>query len=398
VNYVKCDNSKVVDMGLIKLIRNVEVYGPKYLGRKDVLIVGEKIGFIDEHMQVQVPEVEVYDGDGMVAIPGLIDSHVHFTGGGGEGGFSTRTPELKISDCIENGITTLVGCLGTDGVTRGLENLYAKSKAMEQAGVTTYIYTGSYRVPPVTFTGSVQRDLVLIDKVIGVGEIAISDHRSSQPTLEEILRIVADARVGGMIAGKCGVVNFHVGGGRNGIGYLFDIIRETEIPHQHLYPTHMSRNKTLFESGLHFAQEGGFIDLTGVQPDEQLKKEDFTAIDGIVEAYENGLIDRITISSDGQGSLPRFDKEGNFTGLNVGSVGAVMYTLMKTVEKGISPSEVLKIATVNTANVLKLEGKGRIAVGYDADIVLMRDWQVNTVLCRGKFAMKDGEIRDLNFE
>ncbi|HOV53049.1 MAG TPA: beta-aspartyl-peptidase, partial [Fervidobacterium sp.] len=150
-------------MGLIKLIRNVEVYGPKYLGKKDVLIVGEKIGFIDEHMQVQVPEVEVYDGDGMVAIPGLIDSHVHFTGGGGEGGFSTRTPELKISDCIKNGVTTLVGCLGTDGVTRGLENLYAKSKAMEQAGVTTYIYTGSYRVPPVTFTGSIQRDLVLID-------------------------------------------------------------------------------------------------------------------------------------------------------------------------------------------------------------------------------------------
>jgi len=160
----------------------------------------------------------------------------------------------------------------------------------------------------------------------------------------------------------------------------------------------MSRNKTLFESGLHFAQEGGFIDLTGVQPDEELKKEEFTAIDGIVEAYENGLIDRITISSDGQGSLPHFDKEGNFTGLNVGSVGAVMYTLMKTVERGISLSEVLKVATVNTANVLKLKGKGKIADGYDADIVLMRDWQVNTVLYRGEFAMKDGEIRDLNFE
>lgn len=380
-------------MSLIKLIRNVELYGPGYMGRKDVLIVGEKIGFIGEDVQVQMPDVEVYDGDEMVAIPGLIDPHVHFTGGGGEGGFSTRTPELKISDCIKNGVTTLVGCLGTDGVTRSLENLYAKSKAMEQAGLTTYIYTGSYRVPPVTFTGTIQRDLVLIDKVIGVGEIAISDHRSSQPTFEEILRIVADARVGGMIAGKCGVVNFHVGGGKNGIEYLFDIVKNTEIPHQHLYPTHMSRNRALFESGLRFAQGGGFIDLTGVQPGEELKKSDFTAIDGIVEACENGLIDRITISSDGQGSLPRFDKDGNFTGLDVGSVGAVLYTLMKTVERGIPLSEALKVATVNTASVLKLQHKSKIANGYDADIVLMKDWKVNTVLCRGEFMMRDGTIK-----
>jgi len=385
-------------VSLIKLIRNVELYGPEYMGRKDVLIVGEKISFIGEDVQVQMPDVEVYDGDGMVAIPGLIDPHVHFTGGGGEGGFLTRTPELKISDCIRNGVTTLVGCLGTDGVTRSLENLYAKSKAMEQAGLTTYIYTGSYRVPPVTFTGTIQRDLVLIDKVIGVGEIAISDHRSSQPTFEEILRIVADARVGGMIAGKCGVVNFHVGGGKNGIEYLFDIVKNTEIPHQHLYPTHMSRNRALFESGLRFAQGGGFIDLTGVQPGEELKKSDFTAIDGIVEAYENGLIDRITISSDGQGSLPRFDKDDNFTGLDVGSVGAVLYTLMKTVESGIPFPEAIKVATVNTANVLKLKGKGKIANGYDADIVLMKDWDVNTVLCRGEFMMKNGEIKDIDFE
>lgn len=383
---------------MLKLVKNAYVYAPEEIGIVDILIAGDKIAWIEKEMNVLVPEIEVYDAKGLIVIPGLIDPHVHITGGGGEGGFSTRTPELKISDCVRNGVTTVIGCLGTDGITRSLENLYAKAKALEIEGLTSYIYTGSYRVPTVTFTGSIQKDLVLIDKVIGTGEIAISDHRSSQPTFEEILRIVADTRVGGMISGKPGIVNFHVGDGERGIEWLFEIVQKTEIPIKHLYPTHMSRNKKLFEHGLEFAKIGGYNDLTALQPSEDINNFDFNTIDAIVIAYNNGLLDKITISSDGQGSLPKFDKNRNFIGLDVGNVSALLYTIKLAVERGVKFEDAIKLSTTNPARVFELKTKGKISVGYDADIVFLKDWQVVSVLSRGEFLMKQGEIKKFNFE
>ncbi|AMW33200.1 beta-aspartyl-dipeptidase (metallo-type) [Fervidobacterium changbaicum] len=386
---------------MIKIIKNAKVFSPEYIGKKDVIFY-HKVIHVGEGVNTSVLpfEHEIYDANGLLLLPGLIDPHVHITGGGGEGGFETRTPELKISDCIRSGVTTVVGCLGTDGITRSLENLYAKAKSLESEGLNTFIYTGSYRVPPVTFTGSIMRDIVLIDKVIGVGEIAISDHRSSQPTLEEILRIVADIRVGGMISGKAGIVNFHVGSGKRGIEYLFDIIEKTEIPIQHLYPTHMSRSRKLFEQGLEFAKRGGTIDLTALQPkDAEFVRAEFTTIDAICEAYENGLLDNVTISSDGQGSLPKFDDNGNFVGLDVGSVSAVWYTIRKVLEKGLPLAEVLKISTTNPARVFKLN-KGKIAKGQDADFILVdeQSFEIVSVISKGEFLMKDGVMKNLNFE
>ncbi|ODN30098.1 beta-aspartyl-peptidase [Fervidobacterium thailandense] len=377
-------------MGLVKLLRNAEVFSPEPVGKKDILIVGNQIAVVESDIVVNVPDLEVIDASGLIAVPGFIDTHVHFLGGGGEGGFSTRTAELDPRDCIVNGVTTLVGCLGTDGVTRSLDSLYAKAKALEEFGLTTFIYTGSYRVPPVTFTGSIQRDIVLIDKVIGVGEIAISDHRSSQPTYEEILRIVADARVGGMLSGKPGIVNFHVGAGRKGIEYLFKIVEETEIPITHLYPTHMSRSKRLFEEGLRFCELGGMVDVTALQPFE--REEDFSPVDALIMAYENGLIGAVTISSDGQGSLPVFDDMGNMVGFKVGSVGALLHTVKLAVEKGLPIWQVLKTVTINSAKVLKLKRKGKIEKGYDADIILMEDFHVKWVISRGKPLMVEGNV------
>jgi beta-aspartyl-dipeptidase (metallo-type) len=94
-----------------------------------------------------------------------------------------------LTDITKAGVTTVVGCLGTDGCTRTMSNLLAKAKGLEEEGITTYVYTGSYQVPVRTVTGSIMDDVILLDKVIGCGEIAISDHRSSQPTKEEFAKI-----------------------------------------------------------------------------------------------------------------------------------------------------------------------------------------------------------------
>jgi len=250
---------------MIKLIKGAKVYSPKYLGVKDVLIVGDRVGAIEDNIDfienINV-EVEIIDGTNKILVPGFIDSHVHILGGGGEGGFKTRTPEITLSDITKGGVTTVVGCLGTDGMSRTMTSLVAKARGLEEEGISTFIYSGSYRIPVTTITGDVMKDIMVVDKVIGVGEIAISDHRSSQPTIEEIKKLVADVRVGGILSGKAGIVNIHLGDGKTMIKPLLDIIENTEIPYTQFLPTHMNRNGELFEEGIKYAKNGGILDFT----------------------------------------------------------------------------------------------------------------------------------------
>ena len=188
------------------LIKNAHIYAPEDLGVKDVLVGGGEILRIADQLPAEPAyEMTVLDGSGKILMPGLIDAHVHILGGGGEGGAKSRTPEIMLTDITLGGVTTVVGCLGTDGCTRTMTNLLAKARGLEEEGITTYVYTGSYQVPVRTLTGSIMDDVILLEKVVGTGEIAISDHRSSQPTKEEFARIVADTRVGGILSGKAGL-------------------------------------------------------------------------------------------------------------------------------------------------------------------------------------------------
>ncbi len=242
------------------VIKNADVYAPAPSGRADILVAGGRIVRVEPNIQLPSSYAENFDASALLAVPGFIDSHVHMTGGGGEGGYATRTPELLLSDAVRGGVTTVVGCLGTDGVTRSSENLLAKARGLEVEGISTFVYTGYYAVPVRTMTGSIERDLLLIDKVIGVGEVAISDHRSTQPTFDELARVAAEARRGGILSGKAGVVNVHVGDGRRGLALLRRIVAETEIPITQFVPTHINRNPHLFEEGITFAKEGGLVD------------------------------------------------------------------------------------------------------------------------------------------
>ncbi|UTI86320.1 hypothetical protein NIT60_08255 [Mammaliicoccus sciuri] len=51
----------------------------------------------------------------------------------------TRTPEVQLTHLISNGITSVVGLIGTDGISRTLTSLYAKAQALE-ARRCLYIY------------------------------------------------------------------------------------------------------------------------------------------------------------------------------------------------------------------------------------------------------------------
>ncbi|MCB2173167.1 amidohydrolase family protein, partial [archaeon] len=195
------------------IIRNGDIYTPEHIGVKDILIVGKKIVAIDE--QIDLPEnltATIIDTSGKKVFPGLIDPHVHVLGGGGEGGPATRTPEIKLSDITKNGITTVVGVLGTDNVSRTIDALYAKTRGLCLEGISAYLFTGSFHYPASTITGSIKKDVAFFKEVVGV-KTAISDHRDSHITQAEFARLSSEARFGGMLGGKKGVVHVHMGDG-----------------------------------------------------------------------------------------------------------------------------------------------------------------------------------------
>ena len=248
----------------MKLIKNASIYAPEYIGEKDVLLAGGKICRIGENLTAPDSwDVEIIDGSGMLLLPGFIESHVHVLGGGGEGGFANRTPEATLSGLTRYGITTVVGCLGTDGYGRDIDSLIAKIKGLREQGISAYAYTGSYQVPVRTLTGSITRDIMMIEEIIGTGEIAISDHRSSQPTYEEFLRLCADTRLGGILSGKAGIINIHLGDSPRKMDMILRAIEETEIPSTQFLPTHVNRNAALFEEAIEYAKLGGTVDFTG---------------------------------------------------------------------------------------------------------------------------------------
>ena len=382
--------------GVLKVIEGADVLAPEPLGRMNVLVAGGVVACIQpEPFSLGGLDAEVIDGRGRFLVPGFIDNHVHILGGGGEGGYASRTPEIMLSDLTLGGITTVVGCLGTDGTTRTMTNLLAKARGLEAEGITTFIHTGSYQVPVVTLTGSVQSDLVLIDKVLGVGEVAVSDHRSSQPTFEEFARIAASARVGGMLSGKAGVVNVHMGDGARMLNLIERVVQETEIPAKHFLPTHINRSARLFEAGLRYAQQGPghYIDLTTSSMPDDPGRSCGAALRRLLEAGVPA--DRITFSSDGQGSLPIFGASGEYLGLGVGKAETLFGEVKRAVQDhGVPLHEALKVITTTPAACLKLPGKGTIRAGADADLVLLdAALEIDAVLAKGQVMIQEHRLR-----
>ena len=387
-------------MGMVKIIRNAKVYQPEYAGVKDILILGDKIASVGENLKADFGgalEAEEINGEGMAAVPGFIDSHEHILGGGGEGGFHTRTPEAGLKDLTMNGITTVVGCIGTDGVGRDMTALLAKAHGLENEGVTTYTYTGAYQVPVPTLTGSLMKDIMMLDKVIGVGEVAISDHRSSQPSFEEFARIAADARVAGMLSGKAGIVNVHLGDSPRKLDLILKVVRDTEIPASQFLPTHVNRNAALFDECLEFAKDGGTIDFTGNEDIDYWETicDEVRVCKGIRRLLDMGISsDRFTISSDGQGSMPVFNAKGEYQGIGIGKASCLLKEVRECVQKENIPLETaVKGITSNPAAILKLNGKGHIKPGFDADICLLTEegLKLDTVIARGRIMVEKGK-------
>lgn len=371
------------------LIKNANIYAPAHLGKKDILVCGEKIEYMADSIDVPTVPCKVIDAAGKRLIPGLIDQHVHITGGGGEGSFHTRAPEMQMSEMIENGLTTVVGLLGTDGITRSVENVYAKAMALCEEGVSAYILTGAYDYPSPTITGSIEKDLTFIHNVLGL-KLAISDHRAPNISTQDLIQIASKMRVHGMLSGKPGFVALHMGDAKSGLVPVAEAVEFTEIPIKIFRPTHVNRNPRLLEQGYEFLTLGGYVDFTcGFEEEKSPAK-------CIKTAMERRLpLDHITISSDGHGSWSTYDENGNLVEMGVAGMDALYQELKRMVELYEIPMEqALTFVTSNVAEGLGLEGrKGCIKTGADADLVLLDDaFGIDTVVARGQVMMEEGKL------
>ncbi len=370
------------------LIRGGHLYAPEEQGARDVLLSAGRIALVRDHIDVACAlGVDVIDASNMIVAPGFVDLHVHVTGGGGEAGPVSRVPEITLSALTEAGITSVVGLLGTDSVSRHPETLLMKIKALRMEGLSAFMFTGSYHVPPCAICGSVKHDITLIDEVIGV-KIAMSDHRGSQLDVGELARLASEARVGGILSGKPGLVNVHVGSGSQGLMPLVKVVEQTEIPIRQFLPTHIARSPALLQQGIDWVAKGGYIDITAT--------EDESKADWILgELSDSGVeLGNVTFSSDGNGSKPKFDEGGRLVGMSTGKVSSLIKLIRLFVKAQKIPlGSVLRFVTSNPADRIGMsERKGRIREGGDADVLILHgDLSIDKVFAKGRLMVDAGK-------
>jgi beta-aspartyl-dipeptidase (metallo-type) len=358
---------------MLLLIENGELYDPIPRGPQSILIANdriEKVGRVDRRvLDALGAEHGVIDATDCVVVPGFIDPHQHLLGGSGEGSLALQSPEIFLREIVRAGITSVVGTLGVDTTMKTIAGLLARVKALEEEGISAWLWTGGYNVPPTTVMGSIREDMLFVDEVVGAGEIAISDERGLNQSSQELAKLVRDTHVGGLLSGKAGVTHLHVGEEETRLDPLREIIATFQVKPEWLYPTHVQRNSRLLREAIDLANAGAHVDMDVVNKD--LAKW----LDYYIE--NGGPLDRLTVSSDTDSSTPDLYYE-QLCGL--------------VVKHGYTLDFVLPLVTTNPATVLKLDKKGALEPGKDADLVILsRDsLEIRDVIARGKHVVADG--------
>ncbi len=383
---------------MFKLIHEGHVFTPEDRGINDVLICGDKIVRIEKNLYPLAKPLgaEIIPAAGKFVVPGFIDQHVHFLGGGDYEGPAGATTDIPFSSLPKSGITTVVGCLGSDDIARNMLDLMRRARDIEKLGISTYLYSGSFNVPCPTITGNVRRDVMMIDKVLGV-KFAVSEVMASLSSIAEMAEASKDAYLGGLISGKRGLTHIHVGKKPERMEPLFELLKITSIPIEYFVPTHVNRlTPNVMEHAVRFLKMGGVADMSAIMSPETGSPTSLRPDYALNEFLKEGIsIDQIALSSDGNVSMPIFDEKGNKVGLFNAGVDHLYKTFLLFVKNSRIPfPDILKMITSNVARILGIGAKkGSIEVGKDADLVILgKDYEIRTVLARGRTMVAEGTL------
>lgn len=230
-------------------------------------------------------------------------------------------------------------------------------------------------------------DIVFIEPIIGVGELAISDHRSSQPTLNELLKVASEAHVARLMTGKAGILHLHLGDGERGLSLIRDAISQAEIPARTYNPTHVNRRKALFHEACDLTKLGCWIDVTAFETDGI----GYEPADALLRYMQQDLPqDKLTISSDGGGCLPSFDGCGHLTKMDFADSQAMTDVFYELLDDGQKMTDILPFFTSNSATLMNFHHKGKISLHCDADIIVLnRKSRIQHVMANGDWHVFD---------
>ncbi len=367
------------------------VYAPPDIGHGDVTVIGSTIAGIGARAAAfaDTEAADRVDARDMTVIPGLVDAHVHFLGGGGGDGYNSRIPELQLTDFTTHGITTALAPLGIDPVSRSLEGLLAKGRALTEEGITAFAYTGGFSRPLPTLTGAPWRDAYLIPDIKGV-KLAIGVERAPTHARRELIDLSRELLWVERATGRQQILHVHLGPLVEGHKLLVDVVPDLAEPAR-LFVTHCNRSEANVATAAELLARGAWTDMTCMISPERGVPGSVPASVAVRRLADAGAaLERVTLSTDGNGSASELHPQDGWTPYRT-HMDSLLGEIRALIRGGMPVANAVAFGSSKPAGALGLTTKGVLEPGADADLVILdRDLLVRDVLAGGRWLVRDG--------